>query len=128
MRIIQPLSYCNLNQQNDYQVKYRKNILVLGGTCMEDNIDYHGGDVQQSNVWQHTVEGCKEYCRKNYPNAPFFSWVSKQYAVTSMRLRCYCKTSDKTRNPLAGVTSGRVKCAGMSSSYNSFTTTIVIAH
>ena len=110
MRIIQPLSYCNLNQQNDYQVKYRKNILVLGGTCMEDNIDYHGGDVQQSNVWQHTVEGCKEYCRKNYPNAPFFSWVSKKFADKSLHSRCFCKTSDKGRHALTGITSGRVYC------------------
>ena len=107
---IQPLSDYNLIQQNDYNVTYipEKDILFLGGTCMEDNINYHGGDVkQQPAEWQHTVEGCKKYCRTK---APFFSWVSPQHADTSIRSRCYCKTSDQGRAPLTGMTSGRVDC------------------
>ena len=87
-----------------------KDILFLGGTCMEDNINYHGGDVQQPEEWQHTVEGCKKYCRTEYPKALFFSWVSPQYADTSIRSRCYCKTTYQRRTPLTGITSGRVDC------------------
>ena len=81
---------------------------------MEENINYNNYDVQQptdtNQMVQNTPEDCQKYCRKNYPNAPFFSWVSKQYSDTSMHLRCYCKTSNKKRTPLTGITSGRVYC------------------
>ena len=81
---------------------------------MEENINYNNYDVQQptdtNQMVQNTTEDCQKYCRKSHPNAPFFSWVSPQHADTSLRSRCYCKTSDQGRDAVTGITSGRVYC------------------
>ena len=107
---MQPRPNFNLNQHSEYKAATFKKYLILG--CLEENIDYAGGNVNTGTDTKPDAEGCKTFCKINHPEAPFFSWVSKNYATTSYHSRCFCKSGDQGRKSSTGITSGTVNCHG----------------
>ena len=110
---MQPWSDLNWNRHSEYKVAcQKKDNLSLGGACLEENIDYAGANVNTVHTWKADLEGCRTFCRTNHPEAPFFSWVSKNYATTNYHSRCFCKSGDQGRKSSTGITSGMVNCTG----------------
>ena len=109
---MQPRPNFNLNQHSEYKAAtFKKYIFIL--VCLEEDIDYAGETVNGgTHTYKPDMEGCMTFCRENHPEARFFSWVSKNYATTSLHSRCFCKRGDQGRTPNIGITSGAVNCTG----------------
>ena len=106
---MQPRPNFNLNQHSEYTAAtFQKYIFILG--CLEENIDYGGGNVNGGTDTKHDAEGCQTFCKINHPEALYFSWVSKNYGTTSLHSRCFCKSGKEGRTPNNGITSGPVNC------------------
>ena len=96
------------------QHSFKSNIEdILGEVCLEENTNYSGNDVNEGADHLHPdVEHCRTFCKSNYPEASHFSWVSPSgpnWGQTPKK-SCWCKTSDRGRHNVDGITSGRVDC------------------
>ena len=76
---------------------------ITPGTCQIEIDTYYQGSDSGSVTNEADLEDCREYCRSNTLNAPYFS-----YKIDSKE--CKCKTSTSGRSPFAGFVSGEVDC------------------
>ena len=75
---------------------------------MENGFDYSGYDLNyrtRDATGATDALSCWSFCRSNYPNAKYFTFVHRNDA-------CMCKTNFATRRQNAGADSGEVICNG----------------
>ena len=81
---------------------------------IREDTDYHGNNLNDGTKnKQDTVAACQASCAKNYPQAPYFVWVSKRSSKIKYWGGCWCKNTKGTvRNGIGerGIISGRVSC------------------
>ena len=93
---------------------------AYAGPPCEENIDYQhrswcswckANDGYKDRL--PSLSSCKFHCKNNYPNAPYFTWISPASNWTDGHHACYCKKQMGMRKVVAGLTSGRVECGNV---------------
>ena len=82
------------------------------GPC-EENTDYWVNLADANDGYNDrlpNLNSCTWHCKYNYPNAPYFTWISPASGWTDGHNACYCKVGIGTRKVVAGLTSGEVGC------------------
>ena len=79
----------------------------------EENIDYPGDDLNDGiNDSQPSLRSCVSFCRDNYPEASYYSYVDDTVIDVGSEAynSCWCKNGNSGRKDMIGVTSGALSC------------------
>ena len=80
---------------------------------IEENMTIPGHDINDGpqDPRQNDAEGCRSFCKANYPSTMYFTWIGLSYEHQTMHKICWCKTSNGGKKADPGVYSGEV-CRG----------------
>ena len=81
----------------------------------EKDVHYPGSDINNGNKdpKQYDDRSCASYCKTNYPEASYFTWVSDSWSKNeASHNTCWCKRADaiSRRTVEEGLTSGSLFC------------------